>query len=94
MDPSNVMRPTSIPRIALRAYRAGFLFWLRTEGGGRGKASRKSFGSLLLALADPGQGELDFPSALQSVYGIPLSSAEPGKDDLEGRFLIWLHKQK
>ena len=77
----------------LRAYRCGFFYWLRTEAGGRGKASKERFGRLLEVLGDPTSGGGDFVDALSRVYDVPLSSAQPGKDDLEGRFLRWLTKQ-
>ena len=32
---------------------------------------------------------------LESAYdGVPLSTSSPNKDDLEGRFLKWISKQK
>ena len=34
--------------------------------------------------------ERTFEEIILAVYEVPLSSAEPGKDDLEGRFLKWL----
>ncbi len=75
-----------------RAYRTAFLYWLETQGGGSKKKSADAYSKLLQGL-----GSLDSAAELErligEVYGKPLSSAEPGKDDLEGRFLAWLAKQ-
>ncbi len=78
----------------LRAYRVGFLHWLRAEAAGADSAAR--FAGLLAALetpADPAAAPA-FPELIEGAYGAPLSAAVSGADDLEGRFLLWLEEQK
>jgi len=76
----------------LRGYKCAFIWWLQTKAGGNDKASREKFAGLLEKLGDPA---LEFEAAFQAVYdGAPLSDAAAGKDSLEGKFLIWLSKQK
>ena len=68
----------------LRAYKSGFLHWLRTQEAGK-KKSAPRFAEFVGGLA---QGEpREFEKALLDFYGMPLSSTEVGKEDLEGRFL-------
>lgn len=75
-----------------RAYRTCFLHWLETEGGGAKKKSAELYGALLRELAAlDSAGSIEV--AIEKVYGKPLSSAAPGKNDLEGQFLAWLAKQ-
>lgn len=76
----------------LRAYRSCFLNWLREAGAGSSKRSSQAYASLLKSLARPGEASIE--GVLTTVYGSPLSSAEPGDEDLEGRFLEWLAKQR
>lgn len=75
-----------------RAYKACFGFWLRTEGAAKGgkKASEELFAKLGRELLAKPELEATFAS----VYGEPLSSADPTKPTLETRFLAWLAKQK
>lgn len=75
-----------------RAYRTAFLHWLEAEGAGAKKKSEDAYAALLRKLASL-DSAADLEAAISVVYGKPLSSAEPGKDDLEGRFLAWLAKQ-
>jgi len=75
-----------------RAYRTAFLHWLETQAGGSKKKSAEAYGKLLQGLARL-DSAADLERLVTDVYGKPLSSAEPGKDDLEGRFLAWLAKQ-
>lgn len=75
-----------------RAYRTCFLHWLETEGGGAKKKSVEAYGALLGELAAL-DSAANLEVAIEKVYGRPLSSATPSKDDLEGRFLAWLAKQ-
>jgi len=78
----------------LRAYRACFVWWLQTTSIGSEKKSGKAFANLLCDLAastDPMELETLFGRAYD---GAPLSTPELKKDDLEGRFLAWLGKQK
>lgn len=77
----------------LRAYRVAFVHWLREAGAGSKKASHEKFAVWLREL-DTRSSIEDFESSLQTVYGVPLSSAELGKESLEGQFLLWLNKQK
>ncbi|MEZ6015862.1 MAG: hypothetical protein R3F49_12155 [Planctomycetota bacterium] len=75
-----------------RAYRTCFLFWLETQGGGNKKKSDELYGVLLRELAAL-DSSANLEAVIEKVYGRPLSSAKPGKNDLEGRFLAWLAKQ-
>ncbi|MEM7308983.1 MAG: hypothetical protein AAF682_20030 [Planctomycetota bacterium] len=76
-----------------RTYRVAFCHWLRGHGAGKEKASKAAFGEFLTRLADAGE-EADFAALLEEVYRTPISRSDPGKDDLEGRFLTWLSKQR
>ena len=71
----------------VRAYRVGFLHWLRDESS---KDSSDRFVELLDALATG--GETDFVEVVARTYEMPLSAEVPSKEDLEGRFLRWLAK--
>ncbi len=79
----------------LRAYRVGFLGWLRAHGAGKTVESKKRFSELLRAVTNPRE-QRGLPRLFQEIYGIPLSA--PGtealfeEDCLEGRFLAWLPK--
>jgi hypothetical protein len=78
----------------MRCYGIAFVHWLRTEGGGRGKASERHFSELLRGLGTRGN---DLPKLFHEVYQTPLSAPNAealfGEDTLEGRFLTWLSKQ-
>ncbi len=76
----------------LRSYRTCFLHWLREHGMGKEKRSHEAFAELLRRLAHGTVATLE--ATLAEVYGLPLSQAEPGDDDLEGRFLGWLRRQR
>ncbi len=77
----------------LRSYRSCFLNWLRERGAGSSsKRSSAAFANLLRCMARGSAETIE--DTLANVYGTPLSSTEPGKDDLEGRFLAWLAKQR
>ena len=76
-----------------RAYRTGFAEFLRSGAGGSERQSEKDFAKLMIEMATANASEDDertFEEIILAVYEVPLSSAEPGKDDLEGRFLKWL----
>jgi len=76
----------------LRAYRSGFVYWLRREAAGKAAESRVAFARFLVELASA--EELDLESALASSFQRgALSSAELGDETLEGRFLAWLAKR-
>ncbi len=76
----------------LRSYRVAFVWWLQNESESSSKKAREQFAALLRALAATGDGDVE--TAFRSTCGgRALSSAELGKDDLEGRFLEWLSKQ-
>ncbi len=78
----------------LRAYRTCFLDWLRVRGAGKSKKrSQAAFAQFLVELASRGDAG-DFQEIVESVYEAPLSLAEPGRGDLEGRFLAWLERQR
>ena len=68
-----------------------FLYWLREHAGGRGVASHLRFAQLLGQLA--AGDELD--GALAATHD-GRSFSEGALDDsvLEGRFLVWLSKQR
>lgn len=77
----------------LRAYRIAFIHWLREAGAGSKKVSHEKFAVWLRELNSRASTE-DFEASLLTVYGVPLSSPELGKESLEGQFLLWLTKQK
>jgi len=75
-----------------RAYKCAFVCWLQSKAAGSEKTSREKFAQLLAKLADPAQ---EFEAVFPAVYeGVPLSDADAGQDSLEGRFLLWLSRQK
>jgi hypothetical protein len=74
-----------------RAYKCAFLSWVQTRATAAEKTSREKFAALLEKLGDPAGS---FDAAFPAVYEVPLSDADAGKDSLEGRFLVWLSKQK
>jgi hypothetical protein len=77
-----------------RAYKSAFIFWLQTKSQGGEKASREKFAVLLRKLADPNMTG-DFEAVFKEVYdGAPLSGPGADKDTLEGKFLIWLSRQR
>ncbi len=90
--PGTVFEPDWLEFV--RAYRACFLHWLRTEGAGKEKESAAAYARLFQGLS--GAKTVDEIEAVwASVYEVTgLSSPEVGKDTLEGAFLIWLSKQK
>ncbi len=51
-------------------------------------------GTGALEAASPMQQGRGFLALVEETYGAPLSSAQAGEECLEGRFLIWLSKQK
>ena len=71
----------------LRAYRTAFVYWLHSE---RAKDAEQVFSQLLVHLAGTKE---DLEEALKGLYGVPLSSAELTKEDLEGQFLAWILRQ-
>jgi hypothetical protein len=78
----------------LRAYKSTFIHWLQTEGGKSAKASKERFARLFQKLAAPGEGT-EFETAFAEIYEeAPLSDATASTASLEGRFLVWLQKQK
>jgi hypothetical protein len=78
----------------LRAYKSAFIYWLQAKSGTTEKVSREKFAELLGKLADP-KVEGEFEDVFKAVFdGAPLSSPGAEKDSLEGKFLIWLSKQK
>jgi len=72
-----------------RAYRALFVFWLRTGAAGSEGESSRRFAELLGGLAEREVGTGTEP-VFEGVYGIPLSAPDPSTDSLEWRFLAWL----
>ena len=79
----------------LRSYKSAFIYWLQTEGGKSAKASKERFARLFQKLADPPEEEAAFEMAFAEIYDdAPLSDATASTASLEGRFLVWLLKQK
>ena len=81
----------------IRAYKCGFIHWLKSASEGSPKKSGAAFGSLLVSLATPApEGQtFDFEAVFAKHFGGDKLSTEPlTKDTLEGRFLIWLSKHK
>ena len=78
-----------------RAYRTVFAQWLRTDAGSSSKDSKERFGKLMMEMAKANKdGDArTFEDLVKLVFEVPLSSSEPGKEDLEGRFLKWLKQQ-
>lgn len=76
-----------------RAYRACFLYWLQARGADDEDDSRAKFGELIAKHAAREVGA-PMDAIVEEVYGLPLSSADPGTDSLEWRFLTWLPKGK
>jgi hypothetical protein len=77
-----------------RAYKSAFIFWLQTKSQATEKASREKFAALLQKLADP-KLTTDFESAFKDVYGgATLTGPGADKETLEGKFLVWLTRQK
>ncbi len=75
-----------------RAYKCSFISWLQSKVGAGEKVSREKFAQLLEKIGDPKQ---PFAAAFPATYETaPLTDAEAGKDSLEGKFLLWLSKQK
>jgi hypothetical protein len=75
-----------------RAYKCSFISWLQSKAGAGEKVSREKFAQLLEKIGDPKQ---PFAAAFPATYETsPLTDAEAGKDSLEGKFLLWLSKQK
>jgi hypothetical protein len=75
-----------------RAYKCAFVSWLSSKSAAAEKTSREKWAQFLERIGDPQQPA---ESVYAAVYeGAPLSDAEAGKDSLEGKFLIWLSKQK
>jgi len=76
----------------LRAYKCAFVSWLESKSGAAEKVSHEHFAQLLEKLGDLKQ---PFEAAFPAVYeAAPLTDADAGKDTLEGKFLLWLSKQK
>ena len=77
----------------VRAYRAGFLFWLRTEAGRSDRDSAERFALLLKALVQAEDPESQ-AAAWEAVMGMPLSTPDLEEPSLEARFLSWLRRQR
>lgn len=80
-----------------RAYKCGFVHWLKSAAEGGAKKSGNAFAQLLVALSTPAADGVafDFEATCAKLYGgDPLSLQPLTKDTLEGRFLLWLSKQK
>ena len=74
-----------------RAYRAGFLFWLREKATGSEEESRTKFAELVATQARRKIG-VPLSDVAQAVYGLPLSDQSGAVDNLEWRYLAWLAK--
>lgn len=73
----------------LRAYRSGFIHWLREAGGKSQSDSRQKFAAMLRELAQGG-GKVAFELAARRAFGDRLSGDGPTPSSLEWRFLAWL----
>ena len=76
-----------------RAYRSGFLQWLRTSALPGKNESEAKFAALIAAHSGRAQRQL-IDEAVQEVYGVPISTMDPADDSLEWRYLAWLAKKK
>lgn len=76
-----------------RAYRAGFLQWLRTSALPGKDESQAKFAELIAAHGGRSERAL-IDVSVQEVYGVPLSAMDPSSDSLEWRYLAWLSKKK
>ena len=74
-----------------RAYKTGFVDWLRTRGAGSKKESGQALSRLARAIAEQ-KGAGDFEAIVVEVYGMPLSAADGDVDSLEWAYLKWLAK--
>lgn len=75
-----------------RAYKCAFVSWLQAKAAANDKTSREKFAQLLEKLGAP---DGKFEDAFPAIYDkAPISDAEAGKESLEGKFLLWLTKQK
>lgn len=77
----------------LRAYRCAFVHFLRNAGAKSKRDSPERFAAFLVAFGQEPRVEA-FESTLQEVYEVPLSTEDLDKNCLEGRYLIWLSKQR
>jgi len=78
----------------LRAYRSGFLYWLRTEAGSSKRKSGEQFGRLLEGLIGAPSPEAQ-EAVWPAIYGgAVLSTRDLERGCLEQRFLSWLRRQR
>ncbi len=75
----------------LRAYRSGFVFWLRESAGKSTGDSKLKFAGMLRELAEGG-GKVTFELACRRAFGERLSADGPTPPSLEWRFLAWLQR--
>lgn len=75
----------------LRAYRTGFLHWLRSESMEDEEPSGQAFAEWLRDLADPEAGDF-IELTVEGFGGVPLSNDEATEETLEGRYLKWISK--
>ena len=76
----------------VRAYKTGFLFWLRTSAVGSRTKSEQAFAKLLMEITRGGE-EASLSATIEAEYGVPLSDPGVTPDSLEGQFVKWLAKQ-
>ncbi|HIG86369.1 MAG TPA: hypothetical protein EYQ25_04930 [Planctomycetes bacterium] len=78
----------------LRAYRSGFLYWLRTEAGSSKRKSGEQFRHLLEGLIRASSPEVQ-EAVWPTIYGgAALSTRDLERGCLEQRFLSWLRRQR
>lgn len=77
----------------LRAYRCAFVHFLRNAGAKSKRDSPERFAAFLVAFGQEPRVEA-FESTLEEIYEVPLSTDDLDKNCLEGRYLIWLSKQR
>lgn len=75
----------------LRAYRSGFVFWLRENAGKNTGDSKQKFGAMLREMAEGG-GRVTFELACRRAFGERLTAEGPEPASLEWKFLTWLAK--
>jgi hypothetical protein len=75
-----------------RAYKTGFVHWLREKSSAKPGEAKALFAKLLREVAVAGGGA-SFEEVVAEVYKVPYSAVDFGKDTLERRFLAWLDTQ-
>jgi hypothetical protein len=72
-----------------RAYKTGFVHWLREKSQGKPAEGRAKVADLLKKAAEAG-GAVSFEELIVEVYAMPYSDGDLAKPSLEMSFLRWL----